>query len=124
MNNKKITLIKSLKTFKTTASFMILGLISSGNVMSETVNPEDIPIPECTEKSVVSFKFNDIALSSVMMLAANAEHVEVTGTDLLGDRKISTSAECVDAVEFAVALMLVHGFDLHSDENGWIITKS
>ncbi len=124
MKNNSLTLSK---TFKLTASFMMFGLLNSSYVMSEYLNPEDVPIPDCgsTNESTqkISYKFNDIPLKDVMQLVRHASQTEITGMDLLEGKKVSVAANCVDSTEFATALLLVNGFELTSNQDNWIITK-
>lgn len=116
-------MLKTFKNLNIKTNLLTLGLIASYSTMAEI--PEN---PVCDDAGegdqLVSYHFNDIDLASVMMLVGNAASKEIKGMELLQGKKVSSSANCVDSIEFAVALLLVNGFDLNSDGDKWVITKS
>ncbi len=124
----KNNLLTSSKKFKAIATFMIFGSLNTSFAIAESITPEEIPVPDCgsTDQShqKVSYNFNDIELKSIVSLISLSQNMEIKGSDLLGDKKVTIAADCVDVTAFTMGLLLVHGFDLDTDENSWVITAN
>ncbi len=124
----KNILLTSSKKYKKMATFIVFGLLNTNFALAESITPEDVHIPDCgsadesTDK--VSFDFNDIELKSIVSLISISNNMDIKGSDLLGDAKVTIAADCVDATAFTMGLLLVHGFDLDADENSWVITAN
>ncbi|MGJ8664008.1 MAG: hypothetical protein ACSHWU_10165 [Marinicella sp.] len=114
--NKKTILFLGLM-----ATFAFLGLSNSQAAQATTCAEQNSH--QTDVNTLVSYNFNDIDLSSVMMLAGNAANKEIIGLDLVAGKIISASAKEVNVTAFVDALLLVNGFNFSEQEENWIITK-
>ena len=73
--------------------------------------------------AIVSYKFNDIDLESIMMLASHVAGTEIIGLELVKDKMVSVAAEKVNVTAFVDALLLINGFGFVEQDKSWIISK-
>ncbi len=110
----------SKNTFITTKLLAFAALTSWS--VTQTANANECGVTSSSSE-LVSYEFNDIDLSSVLMLASHAAGKEVTGMELLQDKKVSAAAKEVNVTAFVDALLLVNGFNFTEQDNNWIITE-